>query len=392
MRSTTCGRAFSTLTRMTRRRLAVVAAASVFALTAVACGGSKQPEAAPVTSGQPETTTTAAAPPPVYPLTGLPMLDPASADHPAVVVKMDNSPDARPQTGINQADIVYELLVEGITRYALVFHSETPDPVGPVRSARSSDPGLIANLNKPLLVWSGGNPGVTGEVTDAAKAGFLVDAGVNNFPADYFRDNKRVAPHNLYANLTNILADATPAGAGPPPMVFSYRSPTASSTTTSGATSSTTATGVESAGTTIDFGLNTRADYVWDAERKGWDRFQVDQAHNRAQSATVDPSGQQVSPANVVILFLQYGQSPADARSPMAESTGTGEALVLTDGKAIQGTWKRAGSIYPWELTDKAGNPIQLTPGRTWVALPQAGSAVLPIDRGTADELLAVRK
>ena len=77
------------------------------------------------------------------PLTGMPITDPALAARPALVVKIDNHPDARPQSGLNQADIVFELLVEGITRYALVFGSTLPTTVGPVRSARSSDIDLL---------------------------------------------------------------------------------------------------------------------------------------------------------------------------------------------------------------------------------------------------------
>ncbi len=73
--------------------------------------------------------------------------------------------------------MVYELLVEGITRYAVVFQSQTPDTVGPVRSARSSDIELLANLGAPLIAWSGANPGVTSEVHTAVDNGFLVNAG-----------------------------------------------------------------------------------------------------------------------------------------------------------------------------------------------------------------------
>ena len=79
------------------------------------------------------TTTTVA--PVLAPLTGLPS-DEASAARPALVVKIDNYPtEARPQSGLNQADVVFEELVEGITRFAAVFQSENADPVGPIRSS-----------------------------------------------------------------------------------------------------------------------------------------------------------------------------------------------------------------------------------------------------------------
>src|SRR5690606_33359142 len=121
-----------------------------------------------------------------------------------------------------------------------------------------------------------------------------------------------------------LLHAAAPAGAGAPPPLFSYRAaaePYIGGSPTTG-------------GYVVDFGGGVHAQYVWDAERGGWDRFQ-------RGVATVDADGLQVSPQNVVIMFLGYGQSPSDARSPMALSTGEGDAVVLTDGKAIVGRWQR---------------------------------------------------
>ena len=145
-------------------------------------------------------------------------------------------------------------------------------------------------------------------------------------------------------------------------------------------------------GYVIDFGGGVRADYVWDAERGGWDRFQVDESHPRPDSATVDSNGVQVAPQNVVVMFLPYGQSPSDSRSPMAISTGEGDALVLTDGKAITGHWKRPTALSGWEPVDQGGLPIKLSPGRTWVALPETGSVTTPIDPEAAGSLLELRR
>jgi hypothetical protein len=348
-----------------------------------ACGQSSADKPVEVGGQAPTTkdaTTTSAPADPTYPLTGVPIDDPALAQHPAVVVKIDNSPDARPQTGLNEADIVYELLVEGITRYALVFHSQTLDSVGPVRSARSSDIELLANLGAPLLAWSGGNPGVTNEVHAARDGGFLVDAGHDVHPGEYHRDGSRSAPHNLYVNLGGLLASQPPATSAPPSL-FRYRAPLEPY---GGAAA-------DAPGYVVDFGGGVRAEYVWDAERAGWDRFQVDGSHNRGSSATVDSNGVQVAPQNVVILFVPYGQSPSDARSPMALTTGEGDAVVLTAGKAVQVRWKRPNGLLGWELVDAAGQPVELSPGRTWIALPEVGSPAYPLDAETAGSLLAAR-
>jgi Protein of unknown function (DUF3048) N-terminal domain/Protein of unknown function (DUF3048) C-terminal domain len=325
------------------------------------------PQATPDSS----TSTTVALP--TWPLTGQPSADvPSRGAHPAIVVKMDNSPDARPQTGIERADLVYELLVEGITRFALVFHSELPEPVGPVRSARSSDIDLVSDLSTPLFAWSGGNPGVTGEVAAAAAKGLLTDASYSAAFDAYFRSNDRIAPHNLYVNLPKLLELKAPAGQGAPTPVFTYRRADA------------VPTGVPALGLSVDFGMGTVIDYLWDATRGGWRRFQVDGSHRRADSATMDQAGGQVTPANVVVMFTEYGQSPSDSRSPMALTVGSGRAIVYSAGRAVGGTWTRPDARAAAVLRDTAGTVIDLTPGRTWVELPRTDSTVTTY--GTADQ------
>ncbi len=354
-------------------------------------------------------TTTTTAPLPVWPLTGVADAKASGPAHPAIVVKMDNSPVARPQTGINEADVVYELLVEGITRYALVFHSNLADPVGPVRSARSSDIDLIADLSTPLFVWSGANGGVVGEVNAAARKGILIDASNSAAAPAYYRSNDRQSPHNLYVHLPQVLELKAPDKPGNPAPIFNFRKVVAaapatttssSSSTTSKKTESTTTTiapattttlpGALTPGFTLDFG-GVSVDYVWNPATQGWSRLQVDQTHPRAKSPTLDTAGVQVSPANVIVQFIDYGQSPSDSRSPMALTVGSGKVLVFTDGRVIAGTWSRPTADKPTTYTTTDGSPILLTPGRTWVALPRAGSPISLLDRATADSYLAIK-
>jgi hypothetical protein len=379
----------------------VIAGGAVFALTRSDSTESATPD---------PTTTTTTTTLPVWPLTGVPDAKASGPAHPAVVVKIDNSPDSRPQTGINEADIVYELLVEGITRYALVFHSNIVDPVGPVRSARSSDIDLVANLSTPLFSWSGGNAGVVGEVRNAERKGILIDASHDAASPAYYRANDRQAPHNLYVHLPQLLELKAPANQGNPAPIFNFRkvatspsttttsststttSKKSSSTTTTIATPTTTTTlpGVPTPGFSLDFG-GVRVDYVWNAATKGWSRLQVDQTHPRAKSSTLDTAGVQVSPENVIVQFIDYGQSPSDSRSPMALTVGSGKVLVFSDGRVVAGTWSRASAEKPTSYTAADGTPILLTSGRTWVALPRVGSAVVTLDQPTADAFLAIK-
>jgi hypothetical protein len=215
----------------------------VLALAACANGGSSTeatttlptlaPSSEPTTeSTLPPTTTSSTLPPttaapttvpaPVWPLTGLPSGNDPRAKLPALVVKIDNQAQARPQTGINQADVVFEEIVEGITRFFTIFHSTPSDPVGPIRSARTTDINILAQLNHPLFAWSGGNPGVTAELRQANVATDLGASSGNNYGrAGYYRQAGRRAPHNLYTTTSNLWALA-PAGGGPPPQLFSY--------------------------------------------------------------------------------------------------------------------------------------------------------------------------
>src|SRR5438552_8624397 len=147
--------------RLGRHGVGVVVVAGAAAAVA-ACSSSHRAATRRSATTAPTTASTTAGPPPalpggVGPLTGL-AADPAVVRRPALVVKIDNAPKARPQAGLNQADIVVEEGVEGgITRFATIFHSGDADPVGPVRSARTSDIFIASALNHPLFAYSGTN-------------------------------------------------------------------------------------------------------------------------------------------------------------------------------------------------------------------------------------------
>src|SRR5690606_5504266 len=137
-----------------------------------------------------------------------------------LAVKIDNVEAARPPIGVNNADVVFEEQVEGgLTRLAAVFHSQDADPVGPVRSVRSTDIGLLTMLNAPLFSSPGGNPGVRAELAGSS----LVDVGHTELPGEYQRTSRR-APHNLVTSTSALRAAAGGRG-GAPPSLFSYRSP-----------------------------------------------------------------------------------------------------------------------------------------------------------------------
>ena len=269
---------------------------------------------------------------------------------PALAVKIDNVSVARPQEGINQADVVYEELVEaGLTRLIAVFQTTGARSVGPIRSARTSDPSLLEGFDRPLFAYSGANRGTRG----AVAASELTDVGYDAASSLYWRSTSRRAPHNLFS-ATDRLWGKYPERDEIPTAPFAFRTvldelhPSAEPV----------------AGVFVDFG-HAEIDYAWNGE--GWERTHNGDAHS-------DSDGVRVAPSNVVIQFTTYGTSSADSRSPEAETVGSGEAWVFTDGHVVRGRWERPDQSRPAALVAN-GRPIRLTPGRTWVALARAGTA-----------------
>jgi hypothetical protein len=311
------------------------------------------------------TTTTTAPPPPTWPLTGLPLEDPAQAAKPVLVVKIDNAqPDrgqgARPQAGINQADVVFEEVVEGsVTRFASLFHSTDADPVGPIRSARTTDLLIMAPLNRPLFAWSGANANVAGQVRAAA----VVDVGHDAASDVYYRDSSRPAPYNLFSSTAALRASA-PAENRPPPALFTYR-----------AAGAAPAGGRPAQGVGIVFGDgpgSAPVEFAWDGS--GWARSQVGTPH-------VDAAGARIAPENVIVQFTPYVEVQCcDAAGfPILEAqlVGQGDAWVFTGGQLVEAKWSRPSPRHTTTYTDATGKEVGLTPGRTWVALAPPGTATL---------------
>jgi hypothetical protein len=273
-------------------------------------------------------------------------------------VKIDNHPRARPQAGLGQADVVYEEIVEGVTRFFAVFHSNGSDPVGPIRSARTTDIGLLAQLDHPLFAYSGANRGTRNALKEAGVAEDLgASTGSNLRQAGYFRDPSRRAPHNLYATTTQLWS-LTPDGAAPAPALFAYRA------------AGTPAPGADAAAGLDLTMAGTRVQWRWDEPSGRWMRGQDGEPH-------IDAAGRTIDADNVVVQFVSYQRSPADPISPEAVTVGDGIVWVFTGGGVIEGRWSRPDAAQPAVLTDAGGREIRLAPGRTWVELARDGDATM---------------
>src|SRR4051794_1084512 len=335
---------------MTRRASAACAVVVVLATLLAACsgaGGNEKKPAETTTSAAPTTTTVA---PPTAPLTGLPDPSGASLGRPALSVKVENTIFSRPQAGIEEADVLYEEVVEsGITRFVAMFNSTVPAVIGPVRSVRAEDPDIVWPVGG-IFAYSGGAP-VNVETINAAPVHAVDEDGAGaamqrNQPDQPTRD----APHNLYG-LGQPLFDLG-GDPKPPPALFEYLAAGAPGVTGDGVLNF-----------HVGFDLGYDPTWTWNATSGTWDRS-ID-----GNPSLVTGSGH-ISPANVVVQFTTYtGEGEA-------QTVGEGEVWVFTDGVLRKGTWKRPDKAQPAKYVDAAGNPILLRPGCTWVEMLPVGAAV----------------
>jgi hypothetical protein len=260
---------------------------------------------------------------------------------PALIVKIDNGVNSHPQTGLNQADIVYEEIVEGVTRFAAVFNSMDSNPVGNIRSGRTQDVMLFASFNDPIFAYSGGNETVNAAL--AATGWTLLTQGNGMFRVD----GRGGAPYNLYGNTADFFAQAGDAGLAVPQ--FRYGQPTGTPVTS------------------IDLSIGgVSVNWAWDATVGLFMRSENGRPHELTDG--------RASTNNVVVLFVPYGTGPAGG--PEAQTIGTGDVVVYSTGRKVAGTWRRENPEDPFTL-EVNGQPILLQPGRTWVELASAGSSTL---------------
>jgi len=333
------------------RRPATMVAIVTCALLA-ACGGSGS-SASP--DKKASTTTTTAAP--VAPLTGVADPSGASQTRPVVSIKIDNVSDARPQSGVDGADVVWDEVVEGqATRLLAMFQSQVPDVVGPVRSVRLTD---------PLIVWP-----VGGVFAYSGGAKYAVD-GISQAPVKLvdessarsamFRDSSRAAPHNLYTRPASLFRmGGEPV---PPPALFDYAAKPVIA-------------GTAVAAVYIGFAKNSASPtkgfdptYTWDAATGTW-------ARTVGGRPFAVKSGTQIRPHNVIVMPVTY-QGGLGRIGAEAQLVGEGPVKVFTNGREIDGTWKRTDKVNRIEFLDASGAPIRLMPGSTWVELPDTS---YPID------------
>jgi hypothetical protein len=271
-----------------------------------------------------------------------------------LALKIENSSGARPQEGLEFADVVWEEIVEGgISRFVVVFNSQIPQEAGPVRSVRPMD-GPIMGPTHGLLAFSGGQPRF---VETAREAGLQVISDDGGDPG-FFKSNSRKAPHNLYANVPDLFAQADPDHSALPAEEFTF----------AGSPETATAASAGEGAARVAFNMSGEAKpaWDWDPERGAWLR-------SEGSKEAVVASGERITATNVIGIKVELrntGTSDA-AGNPVPESVvvGTGEGVIATGGKAIAVTWSKESATAPMVLTTADGGAVTLAPGRTWIEL-----------------------
>jgi hypothetical protein len=339
------------------RRRPAVPALLVVVLLLAGCSGQDDPAPATTVPSAVNPAQKAAPPavPLVWPLTGVTTEE--VAQRPALAIKIENSRDARPQTGLEDADVVWEEVVEGgITRYVAVYHSTIPEAVEPVRSVRPMDPAIVAPLDG-ILAYSGAQPPFIAAVGDAGVQSVIMDSG----HAGFQRDPNRYAPHNVIGDPEAFLAQDDGERTAPPPAQFRFGAAGRSTAATDGRATQHLEVVMSRAQTSA---------WDWKKKAKAWQRSEGD-------DPSMSTSGEQHAAENVVVLEVEMVNTaykdPSGAPVPETQLVGSGKGLVASGGRTMAVEWSKKSLHDPVVLT--AGDaPVELEPGRTWVELMPAAT------------------
>ncbi len=327
-----------------RRSYLITAVLAAASLVLVGCGGDDKPSddttpAAQSVAGASEVAST-------WPMTGLPVEgdNSASQTYPVLVTKMDNTSSSAPQLGLSKADLVVEELVEGgLTRLAAFYYSQLPTVVGPVRSMRASDIGIVSPVDASIVT--------SGAAFRTIQR--IEDAGITYYPEGsdgITRDTSRSAPYNVFADLTTIAKTAKQAESRPADYL-----PWGDEKDFPG--------GQPATSIAASFGGGHTTNWTYDG--KGY-----------VNENTYAAAGDEFPADTVLVLRVQVGDAgyldPAGNPVPETKLVGKGQAMVFHDGKLVRATWEKDALDAPITLSTKAG-PLEVPAGHTWIELVPGG-------------------
>lgn len=334
-------------------------------------------QASPSVSATPTPTPT-----PTWPLTGVASKS-ASATKPVLVIKVENDPMIRPQSGLESADIIFEELVEGgITRFATIWQSKFPKEIGPVRSVRHVDVAIAAPVADFFVFSGGARPTISYVRGNAGKGVYILTEGAPGM----YRTNYHSAPHNLFISPLRLIKGMKKTKTPTQPMFLAgtrtvaEAPPTPTPAVTESASPSTSAKPLPDVAAKLITKVNLRFSssenpaWAWSKSLGKWVR-------SEGSVPAFARSGVRLSATNVVVLKVKTQDAgyrdPAGSFVPRTILEGTGKGWLLVDHKQLPITWSKPKLKSPFTFRDAAGNPVSLKPGNTWVEL-------IPIDDGNA--------
>ncbi|MET7488186.1 DUF3048 domain-containing protein [Streptomyces sp. NPDC005538] len=272
-----------------------------------------------------------------------------AAAGPVLAVKIDNVSAARPQTGLDSADVVYAEQVEGgLSRLMAVFATKLPKSVGPVRSARVSDLELLRQFDDPTLAFSGAQHKLLPLIAKAP----LRSASPEQASGAYYRGVDKSAPHNLYLRPDKLLS-AAPGSAA---LTTGFRYGAAPSG------------GRPTASRTVRYPA-ARFTFTWSEGKHRW-------LVTEDGTPTVTTAGKRLAPATVVVQYVRIRKSVyhdvLGNNTPETVTVGSGKADVLRDGRTYSVDWKRQKATDGTEFTTSDGTPVNFAKGQVWVVFAKA--------------------
>jgi hypothetical protein len=290
-------------------------------------------------------------------LTGV-QVTPALAQLPVTGVMIENSTDARPQSGLSQAGVVYEALAEGgITRFLALFEEGQPSSIGPIRSARPYFIDWLLPFNA-AYAHVGGSPTALSEIQS------LGVRDMNQFAngGSYTRITSREAPHNVYTSMASLNTLEQSKGWTTSNFTgFPRKSDTPAKTPTA-ATINLSFASTEMA---VNYQYNPKLDSYLRSE---------------GGAPMIDSNtGLQLQPKVVIAIVVPWTNGPLDASGAHYtdySDIGTGTAYVFQDGTVTQGTWAKSSQASQIQFHTTAGVPIKLNAGQTWITAVGTTAAV----------------
>ena len=287
------------------------------------------------------------------PVNGLPM--PSGSNNSIVIgIKNDNNVRARPQSGPQKADAVFEVLVEGgMTRFINIFYQSDTSYHGPIRSARPTDPTVLRPLGG-VLVASGATGGLIPEINDMG-----VPVITDRRP-EYFRISSRKAPHNLYADTSKLKSIAVSKGykkVNVPQPLFPWGDPTFENWQNNSFLN-------------LVFSGYTETTWTWNGSsylRTYYDAYQNQNKNNIHNWLDENGNTGQISVDTVIALFCEPYVHPLQL--PSVKTVGEGRAIILHAGKMLDAKWKRGSNLDPFHITDNNNNILYVPKGKVWISL-----------------------